>query len=259
MIAIEPVIAPATIFSTISVMFETIDRPAALVLLGAGRGDHAHRDPRSRSSQSRNARRGAAPVADRVLLLGRQLGHRAAVARVVGHEGGVVAEAAVAARLARPACPRSVPRTSSSRPARVHVGERADVGHATVAVGRHLAQQLGEVLLVASRRSPGVARRAHTRCAAERRGLDARVVGDRRRAGGRAAARALTERVVGEGRRRSPAAAPPRPAAARPRAARAARPAPGPCAGCGWRAPVASRLAQPGAGAAAGSPPAAAT
>ncbi len=36
MIAIDPVSAPAMSLSTISVMFETIDRPAALVLLGVG-------------------------------------------------------------------------------------------------------------------------------------------------------------------------------------------------------------------------------
>src|ERR671915_331755 len=42
-----------------------------------------------------------APVADGVLLLGRELGHRAAVRIVVAHERRVIAEAPAAARLAR--------------------------------------------------------------------------------------------------------------------------------------------------------------
>ena len=58
----------------------------------------------------------AAAVADGVLLGRRQLGHRAAVGDVVGQEGGVVAEAAVAARLGRERRRCSAPRTTRSSP-----------------------------------------------------------------------------------------------------------------------------------------------
>ena len=122
----------------------------------------------------------------------------------------------------RRACRCSGPRRAARSPSRVDVGERADVGAAALPAGAS-AQQLGEVLLV-GRVLAGEARRAHAGRAAERRGLDARVVGDRRaRRSPRAAARALIERVLGERRRRSRAAARRRRAAARPRAAPAAR------------------------------------
>ena len=104
MIAIEPVIAPAATFSAIRIEFETIDRRAARVLLGAwAAGPTAFAGPITRvcllGQVAQQQPRRPAAVADRVLLLGSELGHRAPVADVVGHERRVVAEAALAARL----------------------------------------------------------------------------------------------------------------------------------------------------------------
>src|SRR3954471_11553398 len=118
-IATDPVTTPATTFSAISSEFDAIDSPAARVLRRSFVSFRASRSfvisasrsfvigaPRGRSSSSglepvaERARRAPA-MADRVLLVRRQLGHRAAVVVVVGHEGRVVAEPAVAARLGR--------------------------------------------------------------------------------------------------------------------------------------------------------------
>ena len=112
MIAIEPVITPGASLSTIRREFETIETAAARVLGGgawaagpiapAGAFGHAaERAAHGRSSRQALGQRPrrAAAVADGVLLLRRQLGHRAPVVVVGGHEGRVVAEAAVAAGL----------------------------------------------------------------------------------------------------------------------------------------------------------------
>ena len=125
---------------------------------------------------------GAAAVADRVLLLGVELGHRAARRRGSRRARRPGRSRSRRRRAARwRACPRSGRATTSSRAARLDVGERAHVRHAAVAVGGHLAQQLGEVLLVGGVLA-GVARRPDAGRAAERGRLDARVVGDRGRA-----------------------------------------------------------------------------
>jgi hypothetical protein len=106
---------------------------------------------------------------------------------LVGHERGVVAEAAGAARVGRER-PLAAPLDDVLVALRRHVGQRADVGHA--AAGRRLAQQLGEVLLVGGVLA-GEARRADPGRPAEGLGGDPRVVGDRGHPGRAAAARAL--------------------------------------------------------------------
>ena len=97
MIAIEPVIAPATSFSRISAEFEAIESRAAPALrpstaAGAigGRATTSRRRGRrgpvlvlTPSPATRQLAGGAAAMADRVLLGRRQLGHRAPVARGV--------------------------------------------------------------------------------------------------------------------------------------------------------------------------------
>src|SRR4051794_33151702 len=114
--------------------------------------------------------RGAAPVADRIFLLRRQLGHRPPVAVVDRHERGVVAEAAAAARLGGE---RTLAASLDHVGGRAGRGqrERTHVGDAAVAVLWHVAQELLEVLLV-GRVLAGEASRAHTGPPAERGGLD---------------------------------------------------------------------------------------
>src|SRR5918999_5322589 len=141
--------------------------------------------------------RGAAAVADRVLLLGRELRHRQVTRVVVRDEGRVVPEASLAPRLVgEPALAAAV--HNELAPARLDVCNRAQIRHARVAVGRDLAQQLAEVVLVG-----GVlarkARRPHPGGTAERGCLDAGVVGDRGESGRRGGRARLAERVVREG------------------------------------------------------------
>ena len=114
---------------------------------------------RASPSQSQEGARGAAAMADRVLLLDGQLGHRAAVVAVGGHERRVVAEAAVAARLVRELTLAALGEHARLA-ARLGVRQRAHVGHAAIAVVGHLVQQLRQVLLVAGALA-GVARRPH--------------------------------------------------------------------------------------------------
>ena len=159
MIAIEPVIAPATSLSTISSEFEAIEiarrarlarRASAWQHPRAGAARHARVPPsRSRSPGTQRARRAAA-VADRVLL---RPAPSSAIVRpspdVVGHERGVVAEAAARRAARAPARPRSARATSCARRRRAR---RRRARRRTPPAGRrraHLAQQLGEVLLVA--------------------------------------------------------------------------------------------------------------
>src|SRR5687768_1833928 len=98
MIATEPVIAPATSFSTMRIEFDAIDSAAARVLTVPRPATlPAIKGPAIRSvwQQGKQRPRGAAAVADRVLLLGGELRHRTAVGDIVGQERRVVAEAAV--------------------------------------------------------------------------------------------------------------------------------------------------------------------
>ncbi len=101
MIAIDPVIAPATSLSAISVQFDAIEIAAARVLRG-GVGFSTPAGPRVIArlpTQSRKAR-AARPrwlIASFSATL--ELGHRPAIVAVGRHERRVVAEAAVAARL----------------------------------------------------------------------------------------------------------------------------------------------------------------
>ena len=227
--ASEPVTRPVTSFTATrkiaaATLTSAVRRRACGVgqLVGLSVRDGAHRGPPLRRRSPRPPRsersglgrplgllrleqpqhqraRGAAAVADRVLLLRGQLGHGPLVTGVVvRHEGGVVAEAALAARLVRQP-PLAAPVHDLLAPARLHVGQRAHVRHAAVAVRRHLAEQLRQVLLIAGA-LPRVAGRPYPRRAAEGRRLDAGVVRHRgaARGGGRGAR--LAERVVGEGR-----------------------------------------------------------
>ena len=96
-------------------------------------------------------------------------------------------------------------------------------------------EQLGEVLLVGGVLA-GEARRAHAGRAAERRGLDARVVGDRRaRRSPRAAARALASAFSANVSPVSGGSSTSSGQRARPRAAPAAPRTRAPCARCGSR------------------------
>src|SRR5215211_4363066 len=110
--------------------------------------------------------RGSPAMADRVLLGGRELGHRPPVLIVVGHESGVVAEAALPSGLVRQGS-LAAALDDLLGAARLYVGEYAHIGDAPVAVGRHLAQQLRQVLLVRCAVAR-VAGRPHARRAAER-------------------------------------------------------------------------------------------
>ncbi len=98
------------------------------------------------------------------MLLGvRQLGHRAAVGEVVGQEGGVVTEAAVAARLVRqPALAARLP--DRLDPGLVDVDDRADVGDRAVVGATQLLDQQPQVLLV-GRIGAGEAGRSDARAA----------------------------------------------------------------------------------------------
>ena len=248
MIATEPVTAPATSLSTISVRLEAIDSAAARRLRGmsSARVPSAGTIASVRQPGEQRAH-GASAVADRVLLGVAQLGHRAVGRAVVGQEGGVVAEAALAARLLRERARAALLEDVLLTAGGVDLGERADVRDR--AAGRRLAQQLREVLAVAGVLSR-VARGADPRPAAERGRLDPGVVGDRD-APGRGCRRArLAERVLGERRavlgrqldaRRAAGRSRPRPA---PRAART-RAACGRCA-----SPAAAARASGGATAA---------
>ena len=162
-IATEPVTADSTSLTAISPAIATIARAAARRRSGQP-GRLGHR--RLRLQLGGERARGAAPVRDRVLLLGRELGHRAIVAD--RHEDGVVAEAA--RRPAEPLAivPSSTPSTivwsppgpisasTQTKRARrsVHALEpRQQVPHATCVV------QAG----------PAEARAVHAGLAAERR------------------------------------------------------------------------------------------
>ena len=163
--------------------------PGCLPLLLIGRDQAPHQ----------RARRPPA-MADLVLLLRAQLGHRAALRAVVGEEGRVVAESPVAARLEGER-PLTATVDQLLPPTRLHVRERADVSHPPVAVRRHLGEQLGQVLLVTGALA-GEAGRPHARCAAQGRGLDAGIVGDGGPAGGRRGRAGLDQGVVRERRAR---------------------------------------------------------
>src|ERR1019366_4191988 len=109
--------------------------------------------------------------AERVLLGGVELRHRAPVA-AFGHEHGVVAETAAAqTRRGHPPFAASLDEMLESS-LRIDVGERADV--AQPASRRHLADQQLEVLLVA-RALPGEARRANPGRTVERCRRDPRI------------------------------------------------------------------------------------
>ena len=233
MIAIEPVIAPAASLIAISTAFEAIESAAAPLLVRI----IARSGPRpAPSGAPASMPRRAAAVADLVLLGVAQLGGGALVvgAGVVGDEGRVVAEAALAARLL----------DQAPLPARLEdvlgavlfdQGERADVEAPALVAGRgDLAQELLQVLLVA-RPLAAVAGRVDPRAPVERRPRRCR---SRRRRPPRRSPRAppapcparsrRTTRRPRAAARRPPAAAPARP----PAAARAARAA---CACCRWR------------------------
>src|SRR3954447_20494003 len=145
---------------------------------------------------------GPAAVADRMLLGGRQLGHRPLVVRpgVVRDEGRVVAEPSGAAGLAGQ---RPLAATLEHRFRAILIDERdrADVCPPPVVLLPHLTQELLQVLLVA-RLLAGIPRRAHPGSAAQPVGLDAGVVGggppSRRGVGGPSLAeRVLLERLTG--------------------------------------------------------------
>ena len=192
-----------------------LDRPADV----RGQQGAGHQVLSSSSASSSRAARPRWLIAS--FSRGIELGHRAPAGQVVGQEGGVVAEAAVAARHGgeragaaaldgvddlgaggRAPGRASARARASAITARLRQHERADVRQRRA--GRRLAQQLVEVLLV-GRVLAGEARGAHAGGAAERRGLDARVVGDRRQAGRarggeRLVARVVEERLAGLGR-----------------------------------------------------------
>ena len=184
----------------------TGDRPAGLGLPGLRRGVRcrgrmrgdqsalASRDrPAPTFAIARRATASSARAARPRWLIasfsaGGELGHRAAVGAVVGHERPGRSRSR-RRRAARPrACPCSGPRTSCSSPSRRR-RRRSRRRSASALPAGASREQLGEVLLV-GRVLAGEARGAHAGRAAERRGLDARVVGDRRAAGRRARRRA---------------------------------------------------------------------
>src|SRR6185436_2045735 len=94
---------------------------------------------------------------------------------VVGQERRVVAEAAVAARLGGQRAGAAA--LEQLLRARRRVDERDDADVRQRAAGRRVAQQLAQVLLVRGALA-GEARRVDAGPAVQRRGLDARVVGD---------------------------------------------------------------------------------
>src|SRR4051812_12156816 len=135
-------------------------------------------------------------MADRVLLLGAQLGHRPSVPRtgVVGNEDRVVAESTAPARLLdqRPLAAALERRLLALR---VDESDHADVGGPPVAAARRdLTQELVEILLVARARS-GIASGVDPRAPPERGDCDAGVVGDDRLPGRRGGGACLDQRV----------------------------------------------------------------
>ena len=242
MIATEPVIRPATTLSR-SAPCSRRSRPAR----GSSRRSAAARGRRA-EPLARARPGGAAAVGDRVLLGVGELGHRAAVGHVVGHEHRVVAEAAAR----RAALGDSAPSQRALEQVLGAVGRRRGRSRRRSAArdaGGRLARAAWRGSRASVACSPGVARGAHAGRAAERLGLDAGVVGDRRRGRSpRAAARALISAfsanvspVLGRqldavGQRLELDA---RAAAARTRAA---------CGRCGWRARAARRAHADGGG-----------
>ena len=221
MIATEPVTTPATTLSRISAELETIETAAARDFARPAPAARVARRARSAGSHASSAR-AARP---RWLIASFSAGASSAIVRPSGPSSGrndrVVAEAALAARAPAPGGRCSGPRRARSRPRRDR-RRRARTRSASALPGGRLGEQLREVLRV-GRVLAGVAGGAHARRAAERRGLDPRVVGDRRRArGGRGGAR-LEQRVGREGVARSRAGARRRRAARRPRGGPAAR------------------------------------
>ena len=182
--------------STIRTQLETTESqaaPARVAVIAPGRSLR-HQRPR-----------GAAPMGDRMLLRGTQLGHRPAVAEIVGDERRVVAEAAVPARaLGQP--PLAARLTKRLGAVLVDVGDRADVGDGAVVGPADLGEEQVEVLVV-GRIVTGVTGRADAGAAAERGGGDPGVVGDRRAAGLLTGGAGLAERVRRRTSRRPRAAA----------------------------------------------------
>ncbi len=168
-IATEPVIAPAAIFSAMRIALEAIDSAAARVLTVPRRPGWAAAaisgPAMGQFSSSASSARAARP---RWLIASFSAGSSSAIVRpsrdVVGHEGGVVAEAAVAARLVRERA-GAASLDDLLGAVLVDVGQRADVRERRA--GGRLAQELGEVLLVGGVLA-GIARRAHAGRAAER-------------------------------------------------------------------------------------------
>ena len=170
-----------------------------------------------------------------MLLGAAQLGHRPAVGDVVGEEGRVVAEAALAPRLGRPAVPRSgastgrLPtpprRRGRSRRRRRRSGPRRRAAHRAAARG---SRRRSPPVRRNGRSGPRGDRRAPAALMPESSAITAAPVS---RVGGAG----LAERVLGEGlavlgrqldlgRQRRAARSP-----------GGSRRAPRACAGCGWR------------------------
>ena len=150
-------------------------RPASAARVAPGHLRRLRRSagPRPRASsawRSASFRASARAARPRWLIasfsLADELGHRAAVVVVRRHEGRVVPEAAVAARLGG----QHARRSARARPPRARPAPRRRARTRRLtrrSLGRHLAQQLREVLLVggvlagvAGRPHPGRARRA---------------------------------------------------------------------------------------------------
>src|SRR4051794_9712207 len=173
MIAIEPVAIPVATFSAIRRLFETTDSIAAPDLV---RVIASFANPKVFGERTC----GTPPVADGVLLLRWQLGHRPAVlgAGVVGDEDRVVAEAATAARLAN-GRPLAAAFEEVLVAGRVDVGDDADVRNRAVLLGVELLEQEVQVLLVGGVMT-GVACGAPPRAPSEPHRLDPGVIGDGR-------------------------------------------------------------------------------
>ena len=176
--ATEPVIVAGDALSRMSAEFEATDSAAAPAL-----GRRAHRLAALFAAMSSSVAGGAAAVADGVLLGRRELGHRAPVVAVVGDEDRVVAEAARRRGAAAASVPVQRPSKTRSSRSRSTSAMRADVGQRAARRARSASSLARFSASVAS--LAGEARRAHAGRAAERGGLDARVVGERRRAGRR--------------------------------------------------------------------------